>query len=199
MRTAYITAGVILAGAVAWYLAEETNAVEAVATTLDDWTGGFMKLSDMAKVTAAHVANRNVRAFLAVIRRGEGTADAGGYTRLFGGEQFTSLADHPRRLVSKSGYKSTAAGAYQFLESTWDETRRVMGLTDFSQASQDRGAVGRIAFRGALADVLAGRFEDAVRKCAKEWASLPFSPYGQPTISLATAQTVYTNGGGVMA
>lgn len=195
MRAAYLAAGVIVAAAL-YYVAEETEAVEEAAETLDEWTGGFMKLSEMAKVTAAHVANKNVQAFLRVIRRGEGTSDGAGYWRLFGGEQFTSFADHPRRLVVKGGYRSTAAGAYQFLESTWDETRRIMGLPDFGTASQDRAAVGRIAARGALGDVMAGRFEEAVRKCAKEWASLPFSPYGQPTISLDVARTVYASAGG---
>jgi len=200
MRTAYIAAAVVVGVAVWWFVDEESGEViEDAAQTLDEWTGGMMKLSEMAKVTAAHVANKNVQAFLRVIRKGEGTSDQAGYSRLFGGATFSSYADHPRRLIVKGAYRSTAAGAYQALESTWDETRRVMGLPDFSPASQDRFAVGRIAARGALADVMAGRFEEAIRKCAKEWASLPFSPYGQPTISMNTAATVYAAAGGAIA
>lgn len=197
MRTAYVAAAVVVGAALWWYFDEERAAViEEAAQELDEWTGGVMKLSEMAKVTAAHVAHPNVQAFLRVIRRGEGTSDEGGYSRLFGGERFAGFADHPRRLVVKGAYKSTAAGAYQALESTWDETRQVMGLPNFTPSMQDRFAVGRIAARGALADVIAGRFEAAVRKCAKEWASLPFSPYGQPTISMATATSVYAAAGG---
>lgn len=176
-----------------------SGAIEETAQFLDDVTGGAMKISNMAKVTAADVNNQNVRAFLQVIRRGEGTLGTDGYRTLFGGGKFSDMSDHPRIKVSKSGYTSTAAGAYQFLASTWDETKRLMGLPDFSPASQDRGAVGRIAARGALDDVKAGRLDAAIRKCAKEWASLPYSPYGQPVISMATAAAVYASNGGVVA
>jgi muramidase (phage lysozyme) len=174
------------------------QATQETAELIDNLTGGSMRISAMAKVTAADVQHQNVQAFLRVIRRGEGTLDANGYRRIFGGQLFDSFADHPRVKVSKSGYVSTAAGAYQFLSSTWDETKRVMNLPDFSPASQDLGAVGRIAARGALDDVKAGRLETAIKKCAKEWASLPYSPYGQPTISMITAAGVFANAGGVV-
>jgi muramidase (phage lysozyme) len=176
-----------------------STAGQGAATFFDSMTGGILKISDMAKVTTAHVASANVQAFLRVIRTGEGTADAAGYRRIFGGQTFSSFSDHPRIKVTKGGYTSTAAGAYQALSSTWDETRRVMGLSDFSPASQDLFAVGRIAARGALDDVLMGRFEKAVRKCANEWASLPFSPYGQPTITFTRAEGVYQDAGGYVA
>nr|WP_315540510.1 glycoside hydrolase family 104 protein [uncultured Comamonas sp.] len=169
---------------------------QGAASLVDSVTGGSLKISNMSRVTAADVAHPNVQAMLRVIRRGEGTADEAGYRRLFGGQQFSGYADHPRTKVSKSGYTSTAAGAYQFLSSTWDETARVMGLTDFSPRNQDWGAVGRMAYRGALDDVKAGRFEAAIRKIAREWASMPGSPYGQPVISMETARTVYVNAGG---
>lgn len=175
------------------------STVGQVVDTLDDLTGGFMKVSNIKKAKASDLLNANVKAFLKVIRRGEGTSDAGGYNRLFGGGSFSSFVDHPRQLVKKSGYTSTAAGAYQFIISTWDETARELGLKDFTPASQDLAAVGRIAARGALEDVKAGRFEAAIRKCAREWASLPYSPYGQPVISIATAQSVYSANGGSYA
>jgi muramidase (phage lysozyme) len=206
MRAAYVAAAVGVVAVAWWYSKEETEGgevvagvVEDAAQTLDEWTGGIMQLSDMAKVTGAQLRNQNVQAFLRVIRKGEGTADQGGYARLFGGGQFATFADHPRQVVTRGAYTSTAAGAYQFLTSTWDETKRVMGLSDFSPASQDLGAVGRIAARGALGDVIAGRFEAAIKKCAKEWASLPYSPYGQPVISMETAQNVYSANGGALA
>lgn len=184
------------------YLPDEaTDIFESVTQStsefLDNITGGAMKLSAMSQVTASDVGNKNVQAFLRVIRRGEGTSDADGYRRIFGGELFTGYADHPRKLVVKNGYRSTAAGAYQALTSTWDETRRIMGLRDFSPTSQDWFGVGRIAARGALDDVKAGRFAVAIGKVAKEWASLPGSPYGQPTISMAVAAKVFAASGGV--
>ena len=170
----------------------------AVGKINDALTGTFMfTLSKAKNVNASMLQNSNVKAFLLMIRKGEGTLGANGYKMLFGGQLFASYADHPRIIVKKSGYTSSAAGAYQFLSKTWDETANVMGLTDFSPLNQDLGALGRIAIRGALDDVLAGRFELAVKKCAKEWASLPFSPYGQPTQTIAAARDFYKNNGGV--
>jgi len=206
MRTAVIAAAVVVVAAAWWWTREEEGGavlpgdldevLDGAAQAVDGITGGVMKLSAMSKVTAAVLRDRNVQAFLRVIRRGEGTADEGGYKRLFGGGTFSSFADHPRTVVAKSGYRSSAAGAYQAMTSTWDETAKIMGLPDFSPASQDLFAVGRIAARGALADVIAGRLETAISRCANEWASLPGSPYGQPVISMATARAVFAGAGG---
>lgn len=178
--------------------AELESAAASAADFLDSATGGFLKISAMRTVDLSVLGNANVKALLRVIREGEGTADVAGYRRIFGGQLFTSFDDHPRILVNKSGYKSTAAGAYQMLASTWDETRKLMGLTDFSPASQDAAAVGRIAARGALPDVIAGRFDIAMKKIAKEWASMPYSPYGQPVISIERARQIYASAGGAM-
>jgi muramidase (phage lysozyme) len=213
MRTAVIAASGLMIYA-AWYssnaLAPSIDAAELGSDLsaslnpaldfLDFATGGILKLSNMRTVTAADLGNQNVQAMLKVIRTGEGTADANGYRRIFGGQLFNSFADHPRVSVTKNGYTSTAAGAYQALVSSWDETKSIMGLKDFSPASQDLFAVGRIAARGALDDVKAGRFTIAMQKIGKEWASMPLSPYGQPVISMDKAKQVYTaNGGAIYA
>jgi muramidase (phage lysozyme) len=133
----------------------------------------------------------NLRAFLRMLRVGEGTVDEDGYRRMFAGRLADNFADHPRIAVTaKLGGKpitSTAAGAYQFLSRTWDECAKALELPDFSPASQDLAAVYLIRRRKALPDVLAGRIEEAIRLCNKEWASLPGSPYGQPTKTLAQA------------
>lgn len=179
------------------------NAAQTTAEFLDTITMGTLKLSNMASITGQDVTHPNIQALLRVIRRGEGTADEGGYKRLFGGGSFASFADHPRQKITRPmGTKkitSSAAGAYQFLASSWDETARIMGLKDFGPASQDRAAVGRIAARGALDDAKAGRFDVAVKKIATEWASMPGSPYGQPVISLQTARATYASAGGTTA
>lgn len=151
------------------------------------------------------LASSNVRAFLVMIRHGEGTSDDDGYRRMFGGELFdNNFADHPRRvntfaLKGGGGIASSAAGAYQFLTRTWDGLVRQWGFKDFSPHSQDLGAIALILGRKALDDVIAGRFDAAVRKCNKEWASLPGSPYGQPTTTLEKARQVYQDAGGAFA
>lgn len=146
----------------------------------------------------------NVNAFLWVIRNCEGTADPDGYRRLFGGKLFNSFADHPRdkqtfKLKKGGTLTSTAAGAYQILERTWDGLRKNHPgmFPDFSPSSQDLAAIALIRGRKALADVEEGRFDIALRKCALEWASLPGSPYGQPTKTLEFCKQIYEQHGGV--
>jgi muramidase (phage lysozyme) len=66
-----------------------------------------------------------VRAFLRMIRVGEGTEGEAGYERLFGGESFIKnygrdFSDHPKILITRTNsrgkmLKSTAAGAYQVM------------------------------------------------------------------------------------
>lgn len=160
---------------------------------ITDFTGGAMTPWEQ----------KNVSAFLHTIRVAEGTAGANGYSMLVGGGQFSSFADHPRMLVTINSrgqeIKSSAAGAYQILRRTWDEVRAKLGLPDFSPASQDRAAVELIKRRGALADVRAGRFADAIDKCKKEWASLPGAGYGQPEKTVAALFSAYINAGGNVA
>lgn len=141
----------------------------------------------------------NIDAFLRVIREGESSQDDGAYRTVVGGGKFDSFDDHPRELVhiKSLGVNSTAAGAYQFLSSTWgDVCKANPSITDFSPRNQDLGAVWLIKRRRAYADVIDGRFELAVQKCAKEWASLPGSPYGQPTMTMEKARRVYEQYGG---
>ena len=162
-----------------------------------------MNAAALRSICASALQSANMRAFLAVIRAGEGTPDDDGYRRLFGGDLIERLDDHPRipvtRKLAGRPITSTAAGAYQFLARTWDECRAALQLPDFGRTSQDLAAVFLIRRRGALDDVLAGRFEQAVAKCAREWASLPGSPYGQPTKTIAQATRTYTDAGGSFA
>lgn len=128
----------------------------------------------------------NVRAFLALIKYTEGA----GYQTLFGGERFTSFDDHPRRAITRTlGGKpitSTAAGAYQFLSRTWDECAYACGLQDFSPLSQDIAALYLIERRRALNAIIEADWKTAIERTNREWASLPGSPYGQPTKTLET-------------
>ena len=146
----------------------------------------------------------NLRAFLALLRWCEGTAGPEGYRTIVGGSLMDTYDDHPR--IVKSGtfsdgvpWKSSAAGAYQFLSTTWDECKAALSLPDFSPASQDAAAVFLIKRRGALDDVEAGRIAEAIAKCNREWASLPGSPYGQPVKTLDACLRVYQAAGGSLS
>lgn len=144
----------------------------------------------------AALQSPNVTAFLRLIRAGESSQTDRAYRTMFGGSTFDDFDDHPRITNRAVGLASTAAGAYQFLSKTWDECRDALGLLDFSPGAQDLAAVYLVRRRGALADVLAGRIEQAITKCNREWASLPGSPYGQPVITLDRALSVYSQFGG---
>jgi lysozyme len=165
---------------------DEPTILDEAVSTVQNWT---------ADVNEDTLSNPNVQAFLTLIRTAEGTLGAGGYRLLFGGGKFDSFEDHPHVTVSRSGYTTTAAGAYQILAGTWDEIADKYGLSDFTPESQDIAALALIKRRGALADVIAGRFKLAIQKCNKEWASLPGSPYGQPTITAMKAYEVLASAG----
>lgn len=94
------------------------------------------------------------------------------------------------------GCVSTAAGAYQITKTTWNRLKGKIHLPDFSKTSQDRACMELIKERGALADVRAGRFAQAIAKCRREWASLPGAGYGQGENSLASLQAAYVSAGG---
>lgn len=128
-----------------------------------------------------------MRAFLDTIAYSEGTDNGRqptsnhGFDVIVGGSLFTDYSDHPRRLVDlpKLGIKSTAAGRYQILARFYDAYKVLLKLPDFSPASQDKIAIQLIKECKALADIEAGRIEDALTKCRSRWASLPGAGYGQ--------------------
>lgn len=130
--------------------------------------------------------NKNVQAALRLVSKAEDTARYPDPYRVgFGGKDIADLSTHPNVRVpftqtdGKQNF-STAAGAYQFIKPTWDEEASELNLTGFTPREQDLAALNRIRKRGALEDVLAGRFDKAVGKLGNEWASLPSSNYPQP-------------------
>jgi len=51
----------------------------------------------------------------------------------------------------------------------------------------------------ALEDVNAGRFDEAVAKCANIWASLPGANYAQHENKLADLRAIFIQTGGMLA
>ncbi|QTD62705.1 glycoside hydrolase family 104 protein [Acinetobacter towneri] len=137
-----------------------------------------MKLSQLQQA----YANPNMRKFLDLIAQAEGVKH--GYNTMFGNERFGNLSAHPnvrkafKQTDGQTNY-TTAAGRYQFLNSTWNNLAKRYGFRDFSPQAQDLGAIALIAGRGALDDVLKGNWQAAIQKTGKEWASLPSSTYKQ--------------------
>lgn len=131
----------------------------------------------------ALLGNPNVRKTLDLISYTEGT-QANGYYTTFGGGRQSSLATHENRRKSfkqtdGKTNTSSAAGRYQFLKGTWDGLAKQYGLKDFSERSQDIGALALIAQKGQLERVVAGDIKGAVSELGGIWASFPSSTYKQ--------------------
>ncbi|HNW43268.1 MAG TPA: glycoside hydrolase family 104 protein [Elusimicrobiales bacterium] len=159
------------------------------------FTRGYIYMAHVSSTSAGGLWELpvNVRAFMDTIAFAEGTKEQYNYIYTF--VTFKSYSDHPRKKICSGGLCSTAAGRYQFLTKTWDTLAGDLALTDFTPPSQDKAAVELVRRAGAY--TLASKastyanFTKAISKINTIWASLPGSPYGQPTHSLAKLWTVY--------
>lgn len=156
------------------------------------------------------IINGNRKAFLDMIAFSEMGKDLlrvsnNGYNVVVGSTVknpilFDSYADHPRKLVDLGhGLKSTAAGRYQLLARYFDAYKKLLKLNDFSPEAQDAIALQQIKERRALEDIDAGRFQVAVYKCRKIWASLPGAGYGQHENKIEHLSKAYVEAGGTLA
>jgi muramidase (phage lysozyme) len=138
------------------------------------------------------------RALLNTIRYAEGTWLQGsqdGYRVIYGGRLFDGFHRHPE-IVVVGNYVSAAAGAYQFLPTTWKAAALELNLPDFSPASQDQAALHLVHRRGALQRFdREGLSGEVLAQLAPEWASLPShhggSVYGQPVHSAAALRSFF--------
>lgn len=147
---------------------------------------------------AVAFAHPNVKAFYMVVRKGESRLDDLAYRMVNGGPPITDFSRHPYAGMStRDGGR--AAGAPQFIPSTWAELANRYGFLDFSPPNQDLGYVGCLVKRDALDDVIAGRFDEAVRKCELEWTSLPGAAENNPRWDLEKARALYAQYGGTFA
>ncbi|TDN70785.1 muramidase (phage lysozyme) [Paraburkholderia sp. BL10I2N1] len=155
------------------------------------------------------IEEARVRAFLRMIRVGEGTETPAGYERLFGGQSFIKdygrdFSDHPRILITRTNSKgktlrSSAAGAYQIMGYNWGDPayviyRKQYGIADFTPVSQDRYCVILLKYkRHALEDIKSGKIQKAVIEdgCNLEWASLPGNDYGQGGVGMSTVNAKF--------
>ena len=134
--------------------------------------------------------DRRVQAFLGALRQGESGNPDGRYNkivnggtpagRFINGGTFDDYSRHPNVSVPQpNGKSSTAAGAYQFITGTWNESAQRLGLPDFMPHSQDLAAVDQLQHSGAIKNLLEGHdLERAAYSAAKIWDSLPTGSSG---------------------
>lgn len=149
-------------------------------------------------------------ALLATIRQFESGGD---YNILYGGAPNTyGNSDHPSFLgwpgvvlptstCVAAGYangvcKTTAAGAYQFLSTSW---RTYAPAAAFTPANQDAAALRYLTALGAITALQSGDVNAAFAAASKAWASMPYSASGQPKQSLSTVLAAFESFGGTVA
>uniref|UniRef100_UPI0040472CE5 glycoside hydrolase family 24 protein n=2 Tax=Flavobacterium sp. TaxID=239 RepID=UPI0040472CE5 len=156
-----------------------------------------------------------VRAFMRAIKEKEGFAGDIGYETNCGGKSFIkdfgkNWEKHPdvSVYIARIGKNSDAAGAYQIMGSTWDDSkfknlREQYGVNDFMPINQDKFALllfkykrtSKIgskklkelgwdskygeAYGDMIQQVIDKNLDKAILIAGLEWASLPGSPYGQ--------------------
>jgi len=137
-------------------------------------------------------AEARVRAFMRMLRVGEGTVGEKGYTTSYGHQIMTDLSTHPQTVY----LGSSAAGAYQIMRETYwglqgyevKEHKKVgkpiparnlieiYKIPDFSALSQDKLCIIYMKHyeKGLIKLLTEGQIEKAIRtKASKIWASLP--------------------------
>lgn len=144
-----------------------------------------------------------VRAFMRMLRVGEGTVGDNGYETLFTGKSFIKdynldFSDHPRIKIKSGKLVSSAAGAYQVMGYTWDDpsmvkARREYGIKDFTPFSQDLFCLILLKKKrvGALDKIRHGDVRGALDSLSYEWASLPPGRYGQPSKTMDEALSIF--------
>jgi muramidase (phage lysozyme) len=97
--------------------------------------------------------------------------------------------------ICAGGYCSTAQGRYQFLYTTYQD----LHLPNFEPNNQDKGAIMLVHGSGtAGADLPANsalsyaEFVDVMDDISYVWASLPPGRYGQPSVSMGEAWSIYS-------
>lgn len=126
------------------------------------------------------LGNTNVVAFLHVLSVTEGNVN---YNSINGGATTSNLTHFP---YSATG--SSAAGAYQIVESNYKNLSADLGLYDWSPHTQDAMAVLLMYGDGAAQALAKGDIQTAIFDASKDWSSIPIGP-GSLDHTRATGQS----------
>jgi muramidase (phage lysozyme) len=121
----------------------------------------------------SNLSDPKVQAFISLLANKE---SGGQYNAIVGGGSFSDYSQHPDIYVPS--LNSTAAGAFQFTYGTWNDVSSALGLTDFSPASQQLGAVYLLNKLGAIAALESGNVSQAIFDAGKRWDAFPLSASG---------------------
>jgi muramidase (phage lysozyme) len=119
-----------------------------------------------------------------------------GYNVMFSFRLMNGCQSHPNQCIRFGGTCSTAAGRYQFLNTTWRSVASARNLQSFEPENQERGAAYLISTTRRVnvpqdRAMTAAEFSNAMSKLSYEWASLPPGRYGQPSKTSSQMRTMY--------
>lgn len=159
---------------------------------------GFSMIGNTKNKAVVTSYSPQMAAFLATIRWAEtGTSGYESYRKLVFNGTFNDFSTHPKvrqcARVSGRNVCSTAAGAYQMLDISWNDLQPDLGLKDFSPPSQDKMAIEYIRRNKAVDDVKSGNVEMAFCKVGKVWASLICNDYNQNAKSIEELTKYYNS------
>lgn len=145
--------------------------------------------------------NRNLSAFLALIRQVESNND---YQALVMGGSFSDFSNHPALLGwagvrLDDGRLTTAAGAYQITRTTWKDLGGATKYGSFDPAAQDAAAIDLLRRRGALTLVMNGHYDAAMMRLTNEWEAFERILAGTFPVTPDGARTIYADAGGTFA
>ncbi len=156
-----------------------------------------------------------IRAFMRMLRVGEGTEGERGYTTQYSGTQFSDMSTHPETVITAGAYSSSAAGAYQIMRYTYwwlkgekltSDNRKAgiyeeahdyvkkYSIPDFTAESQDKLCVIILKHKrsGSLDLITKNQIKESLEQYGSyEWASLPPGRYGQPAQTMDVALAKY--------
>ncbi|MBW7676325.1 peptidoglycan DD-metalloendopeptidase family protein [Chryseobacterium chendengshani] len=158
---------------------------------------------------------QRIRAFMRMLRIGEGTEGEKGYTTQYSGAQFSDMSTHPETVITAGAYSSSAAGAYQIMRYTYwwlkgekltsdnkkagvyEESHdyvKKYSIPDFTAESQDKLCVIILKHKrsGSLDLITKNQIKESLEQYGSyEWASLPPGRYGQPAQTMDVALAKY--------
>ncbi len=139
---------------------------------------GILGLAAPGAVNVATTSPREVAALMSAIAQWESSKDFSSKYR----DRVTDFSDHPRTSKAitsgpNKGKRSSASGAFQFIERTWDSIATKIGVKDFSPRSQTQAAVAlakqaydRLGSHPNLEAAIEARdFKDISRALGAEW------------------------------
>ena len=134
-----------------------------------------MPNAEYLRLKALLKSNPQYKVMLDTISKAEGTWGKDAYSTKYGGKK----VDWNKGKDRSSNGVSNAHGKYQFMNTTWDELSKELGLEGFSPEEQDVAAMKLLEKTDSLKHIENGDLKKAIFSAAPTWAGLPKNEKGE--------------------